>query len=77
MNPHDAIEQAYHNGYEAGYNKGWIVGCEQAMKGIVRCKDCIHMSRLTNTLHCAVWAMCHGMGEDGFCGYAERKEDVK
>lgn len=69
MNPHDATEQAYRNGYEAGY--------KAAKDEIVHCKDCIHMSRLTNMLHCAVWAMYHGMGDDGFCSYGERKEDVK
>lgn len=77
MNLHNATEQAYRNGYDAGYNKGWIVGCEQAMKGIVRCKDCIHMSRLINMVHCNTWERFNGMGEDGFCSYGERKEDVK
>lgn len=36
MNTHDATEQAYRNGYDAGY--------KAAKAEIVRCKDCKHYS---------------------------------
>lgn len=67
MNEHDATEQAYCNGYEAG--------CAAANAQIVRCKDCKHMSRLINMVHCDAWERFNGMGEDGFCNYGERKEE--
>ena len=42
---------------------------------VVRCKDCKHLRNWHPMLYCAVWRIVHGMGENGFCGYAERKEE--
>lgn len=41
---------------------------------VVRCKDCKHLRSWQPALYCAVWRLVHGMGENGICGYAERKE---
>ena len=67
MTSHDATEQAYRNGYDAGY--------KAAKDEIVRCKDCKHLRNWQSAIYCAVWRIVHGMGENGFCGYAERKEE--
>lgn len=73
MNTHDATEQAYRNGYEAGY--------KAAKAEIVRCKDCKHYSpdNKKGLLHSPcdrIFAMsiCK---EDSFCSFGERKEDEK
>ena len=67
MNPHDATEQAYRNGYEAGYNA--------AKDEIVRCKECKYLEKWRTMCYCKIWRIVHGMGENGFCGYGERKEE--
>jgi hypothetical protein len=67
MTPHDATEQAYRNGYEAGY--------KAAKDEMVRCKDCKHQRNWRPMCYCTIWKTVHGMGEDGFCGYGIRKEE--
>ena len=67
MNPHDATEQAYRNGYDAGYNA--------AKDEIVICKDCKHHMNLNPMYYCTVWGSVHGLGELGSCSYGERKEE--
>lgn len=41
---------------------------------VVRCRDCVHMERRFNGRFCKVWCMFNGMGDDGFCNYAARKD---
>ena len=70
MNPHDATEQAYRNGYYAGY--------KAAKAEIVRCKDCKYY------IGCGIYDgisvhVCSYMRTmklpDDFCSFGERKED--
>ena len=43
---------------------------------VVRCKDCVHRElKVFNTRFCNVWQDYNGMGDDGYCGYGERKEN--
>jgi hypothetical protein len=80
MNPHDATEQAYRNGYGAGY--------KAAKDEIVLCKDCKH-TRKTNerekTYLCEDVLICENceafdegwnpVWKEHFCSCGERKED--
>lgn len=72
MNPHDAIEQAYRNGYEAGY--------QAAKDEIVRCKDCRHYIGCGiydgKSVHACSYMRIMKLPYD-FCSCGERKEDVK
>lgn len=43
---------------------------------VVRCKDCRHMTVELGYRYCNVWERINGYGDDGFCSYGERKEDV-
>ena len=45
----------------------------------VRCKDCKHMEKvgLNNHRYCNVWRHINGMGDDGYCNYGERKDNVR
>lgn len=43
---------------------------------VVRCKDCRHMTiKYGNLRFCNIWERINGMGDDGFCGYGERRTD--
>ena len=42
---------------------------------VVRCKDCKYSEKWRTVCYCKIWRIVHDMGEDGFCGYAERKEE--
>lgn len=68
MTIHEATEQAYKNGYDAGRR--------DAMKSIVRCKDCKHNSEklaLRNGgIWCNYWAI--GSAPNDFCSHGEPKE---
>jgi hypothetical protein len=44
---------------------------------VVRCKDCVHMAEHFGGRYCKIWTMFNGMGDDGFCNYGERKNNVK
>jgi hypothetical protein len=76
MNPHDAIEQAYRNGYDAGY--------KAAKDEIVRCKDCKyykpgkHFEDINFCYRLPYYAERGGLNtsDDDFCSRGERKEDV-
>lgn len=75
MNPHDATEQAYRNGYDTGY--------KAAKAEIVRCKDCKHYKnesypyRPNAHMMCTCWNDYLPTEPDDFCSSGERKEDVK
>lgn len=86
MNPHDATEQAYRNGYAAGYNaaKDEIVRCEV-------CRWAEEYKRMDNRTgyYCLFRENSFEYGTNGertfhpikepdnFCSYGERKEDAK
>ena len=40
---------------------------------VVRCKDCRHMELRHGLRWCDAWGEINGMGDDGFCNYAERR----
>lgn len=44
---------------------------------VVRCKDCKYRTIRTplNIRYCTVWDRFNGMGDEGSCGYGERRED--
>ena len=74
MNEHDTTEQAYRNGYEAGY--------KAARVEIVRCKDCKYGKKDRKYIHCQHFDsgdsfIDEDFNPDDFCSYGERKEDVK
>lgn len=73
MNEHDATEQAYRNGYDAGY--------KAAKDEIVRCKDCKDYRKnpygLSDDMICMCWSDFLPTEPDDFCSYGERKEEVK
>ena len=47
---------------------------------VVRCRDCKHQIERGYAQYrykwCEVWRRINGMGDDGFCNYGERKDDV-
>ena len=43
----------------------------------VRCKNCVHMVEQFGVRYCKIWTMFNGMGDDGFCNYGERRNNVK
>ena len=57
------------------FKKGYELGYKVAKDEMVRCKDCKHQRNWQSMCYCTIWKTVHGMGEDGFCGYGERKED--
>lgn len=67
MNPHDATEQAYRNGYEAGYNA--------AKDEIVHCKDCVYSYFVSQYSKCECSRLGILLFSDDFCSFGERKED--
>ncbi len=69
MNTNDATEQAYCNGYAAGY--------KAAKDEIVRCKDCIYSCFISqySKYECSRSGIL--MFSNEFCSYGERKDDVK
>lgn len=67
MNPHDATEQAYRNGYEAGY--------KAAKDEIICCRNCIFAtfdSRYSRYICLRFRTVVYS---NDFCNYGERKED--
>lgn len=78
-----AIEdlQDCYNGFSDTYDKACIVGALEevpsAQPGIIRCKDCKNSEHwYRDKRRCFLWAE-DGIGvfDDGFCSYAERKEN--
>lgn len=43
---------------------------------VVRCKDCRYMTMKWKFRNCNVWGRLNVYGEEGFCHYGERKENV-
>ena len=44
---------------------------------VVRCKDCKYREVTPDSLRwCNVWNGINGMGDEGFCNYGERKDNV-
>lgn len=44
---------------------------------VVRCKDCKNMIVSDKGFRfCNVWCKINGMGDNGYCNYGERKEEV-
>ena len=44
---------------------------------VVRCKDFRHMEKTPDCLRwCHVWNGINGMGDEGFCNYGERSDNV-
>lgn len=72
----------YRKADKLGYK---VMSADIAVKGIetvpaadvvpvVRCKDCKHMSPMSNCIrYCEAWGGVNGMGDDGFCNYGERR----
>lgn len=43
---------------------------------VVRCKDCKHMEIEPCGRYCHVWGFFNGAGDEGFCNYAERRNNA-
>lgn len=72
MNPHDATEQAYRNGYEAGYKDG------QASKvDIITCENCRYSKITGHRVFCTVFKFHPGWDKDGYCKAGKRREEDK
>lgn len=76
MTKFDASEQAFKNGYSAGYKAGRrsVVGGD--VVSVVRCKDCNHSSGTrmeANT--CVCFKRSDIVYANHFCGYGERREE--
>lgn len=76
MNPHDATEQAYRN----GYHKGIVDGYNIATKEIIHCGECKYRTKETRTTragYCGrrVVGSFFKVSPDDFCSYGKRKED--
>lgn len=69
MRDYDATEQAYKNGYSAGYVAGRrsVVGGD--VVSVVRCKDC----KWYCGIGCVKPYHIRPMGNDDFCSYGERR----
>ena len=75
MDKYTACEQAYTNGYSAGYEAGRRSVLGGDVESVVRCKDCKYFIEPTATdglceLDCnarIIWR------NDDFCSYGERK----
>lgn len=67
MDEFTACELAYKQGYEKGKNDA---------DPVVRCRECEYrlIFEEVTARYCTAWGSFHGMGDDGFCGYGERKE---
>ena len=74
----DALaEQLYHNEDDYRTAVKAIGGLPSAQPEIIRCKDCKHSEHwYRDKRRCFLWAE-DGIGvfDDGFCSYAERKEN--
>lgn len=43
---------------------------------VIRCKDCMHMEyTAVKNRYCRAWGRIQTMGDDGFCNFAERRDD--
>lgn len=71
MNENDAYEQAFQNGYSAGYAAG-----RRSVGEIVRCKDCVKRETVLcplETYDDFPWRACR---EDDFCSYGEKSPQI-
>lgn len=53
------------------------MGIEALQRGneLIHCKDCRHMTLEMGIRWCNVWDRPNGLGDDGFCNYAERESN--
>lgn len=73
MNSHDATEQAYRNGYEAGY--------KAAKDEIVKCKNCVFGTWKGTFFRCQIFSTGDSFVDpdfdsEDFCSYGYRKEET-
>ena len=45
-------------------------------KEVIHCKDCKHMEIEPCGRYCHVWGFFNGAGDEGFCNYAERRNNA-
>ena len=76
MNLHDATEQAFTNGYSAGYEAGRRSAVGGDVTSVVRCKNCKHWKNVLPdcTEHkkfCEIGLYL--VEENGYCSFGEKK----
>lgn len=80
MDNHNALEQAWLNGYKQGRQAVEKCGPIDVAVGVVRCKDCRHFGGVIYAYTCRFHSSKNTRiqtGEDDFCSYGERKNDGK